>query len=102
MNSKERATEAYRLALESRRRRAANSSTLTTAEVTAVITAKQHALRAALDRMPFVLTDDFWPDTGVVTREEAAIMHRAARNGLNIDFIPLNDRIRPPRDNGAA
>ena len=102
MSAKERATEGSRLALEGRRRRASGLSTLTRAEVTSLIAANLDVLRTALDRTPFVPPDDFWPDNGSVTREEAAIMHRAARNGLNIDIIPLNARTRPPRENGAA
>jgi hypothetical protein len=94
MSAKERATEAYRLALEGRRRRAADSSKLTRAEVTSFIAANQRTLEAALARTPFVPLDDLFADTGVVTREEAAIMHRAARKGFSIDFIPLNARIR--------
>ena len=75
---------------------------LTRADVASLIAANQQTLKAALDRTPFVPPDDFWPATGVVTREEAVIMHRAARNGLNIDFISLNARIRPSRTTGAA
>ena len=94
--------EAHQLALEGRRRRAAGQSAQTRAEVARLIAVNQYILEAALDRTPFVPSDDSWTVIGVVTREEAAMMHGAARNGLNIDFIPLNARTRQPRDTGAA
>lgn len=101
------ASKCYRLALEAAQRRGVvrageERARLNQDEITEISTANRDALESALDRTPFVPPDDFWPDTGVITREEAAIMHRAARNGLNIDFIPLNARIRSPHTNGAA
>jgi hypothetical protein len=90
-----------------RRRRAASldgepQPRLTREEIVLTLATNREMLLWALDRTPIVPPASFWPDTGVITRAEAAIMrHAAARYGLNIDFIPLTSRIRSPHG-GAA
>lgn len=101
------ASEAYMAAVSAGRRRRAASLAgepqprLTREEIALTLATNREMLQWALDRTPIVPPDSFWPDTGVITRAEAAIMRRAARHGLNIDFIPLTSRIRSPHD-GAA
>ncbi len=45
-------------------------------------------LAMAFDRTPVVLEDTAWPESDVLTPEQRAFVHRAAKKGLNVDFRP--------------
>lgn len=51
---------------------------------------------------PVDLPECCWADSDVIIRDELAIIRCAAQVGINIDLVPLNVRICPPHDGGAA